>query len=364
MKKEIGSTFWIKPDLMIERFCGNDLEQRFSDFDDAAFFSSGRSAQAFVLKDIEEKDPQLKKVAVIPAYTCTTVVKPFLNAGYVIKTYDIDLSLHADVSQIASIILDNNASVVLFHRYFGFDTCNDWNQFMIKFQNLGVIFIEDKTQCLLSDLPVLSSDYIIASIRKWGEIPDGGIALSRKKLFKSKPEIWDSEMVKLRVEASCLKYKYMILDQGDKRVFRQMFEQAASLLENENCFYNMSPIAKNIMLNIDWEQVKLRRQKNYQLLYENLKLIKDIKIISGEPHRCAVPLYLSILVENRSSLQQFLRDKNIYLPIIWPYDRQGFAISDTVRLIYNNNLCIPIDQRYDEDDMQRVLICINKFFGY
>ena len=47
--------------------------------------------------------------------------------------------------------------------------------------------------------------------------------------------------------------------------------------------------------------------------------------------------------------------------MIWPVEKDRVLINDEVKFIYEHVLAIPCDQRYDEDDMQRVVEIINKY---
>lgn len=364
MQKEIGSTFWLNPDERYNPSAENILLERTEKFGDAVFLSSGRAAQMLALKTIAERNPDLQKCAVIPAYTCSTVVKPFQVAGYEIATYDVDETLHADTQTVAAVIEKTQSNVVLFHRYFGFDTCEDWRDLIDKYQKKGVVFIEDVTQCLFSILPDLHADYIIASIRKWGGMPDGGIALCREGTFSQKPNCIDERMVMLKVKASHLKYQYMMHDMGEKQVFRDMYEQAAELLYAEQQFFKMSPISFGELLNMDRERLRSRRRENYQILFDGLKDQEEVRILTPQIEDRVAPLYFAMLVKNREELQAALREQCIYAPLIWPFEDQGFPVNNVVAMIYKENLCIPVDQRYDIDDMARVVDCIRTFFSH
>lgn len=358
MLKEIGSTFWLDPNETYEAPTESDLMDKVAGFSDSVFLSSGRGAQGLVLEHIAQKSPRIQKVALIPAFTCTTVVEPFRKYGYDIKTYRIDDRLNADLSEIEQQIEKCGVSVVLFHRYYGFDTCKGWGNLIDHYRAKGVIFIEDKTHCLYSDLPKLNVDYITASIRKWGGMPDGGIALCREGHFLNKPELCDEEMIQTKLEASYLKYDYMVNDRGGKDKFRQLYERAAELLYAEDLFYKMSPVSYAVMMSISKEYLKTRRQKNYEVLYSGLKEETSIRILSPAPDECAAPLYFAILSQDRDTLQAALRNENIYAPMIWPYEDESLEVDEVVMGIYNDVLCIPVDQRYGVDDMQRVVRCV------
>ena len=79
MLKEIGSNFWISPEDM--KYETTFIEPSALGLwgNDYAWLSTGRGAIRFVLKTIEESNPFINKVALIPSFTCHTVIEPFLE---------------------------------------------------------------------------------------------------------------------------------------------------------------------------------------------------------------------------------------------------------------------------------------------
>ena len=366
MMKEIGSTFWLNPNSVYEYNYyqkSKNIDDQLSKFGDVAFLSTGRAAQNLVLETIENRNPNIKKRALIPGFTCTTVVKPFKTHGYQIYTYSVDDTLVANLDEIEKQIDGLDIDVILFHRYYGFDTCKKWDRLIEKYSKKGVVFIEDKTQCLYSELPVLNVDYIVGSIRKWDGMPDGGIAICKDGELVNKPKLYDDEMVNCRIKASYLKYDYIFNDKGYKEVFRELYEESADLLYGQKEFYKMHPFSYNFMLSLNEDELKDKRRENYNYLYNAIKNNTKIKLLSPELNIGEVPLYLALLVEDRQELQAILRNKDIYAPMIWPYEDESLKVSDEVMKIYNQVICIPIDQRYDIDDMERAYLCIKQYKG-
>lgn len=238
MMTEIESTFWLNPNSVYEYDYyqkSKNIDDKLSEFGDTAFLSTGRAAQNLVLETIENRNPNIKKRALIPGVTCTTVVNPFKTHGYQIYTYSIDDTLTANPEEIKKI--DELAiDVVLFHRYYGFDTCKNWDGLIEKYSKKGVVFIEDKTQCLYSQLPVLNVDYIVGSIRKWDGMPDGGIAICKDGKLVNKPELYDDEMVKCRIKASYLKYDYIYVkkDYRGRGIGTELLSAAERMVSESN----------------------------------------------------------------------------------------------------------------------------------
>lgn len=360
MQREIGSDFWIEPKQL-------ELESRdifLGDYNingkDCVLLSSGRQAECMVLETIEERVSNIRKVALIPPYTCLSVIEPFIKKGYQIHTYDIDEKLDTTNEMLSERIEKYKPQVVLFHRYFGFDTFASCSNVIRSARKNGIVFVEDKTHSLYSRQEEIPVDYIIGSFRKWHGIPDGGFAVCTDGVFNNKPKENDCRIEQLKLDASQLKYKYMVCYEGEKSLFREKYQLAEEYLENQIEYHEMSPSSKKLQANLDVNGLKKKRRENYNFLYEQIRNIEEIKILMPKCNQDDTPLYFAMLVENRTELQEKLRQKDIYAPIIWPQEFLQVCICKEAQKIYKNVLCLPVDQRYGLDDMQRICECIRR----
>ncbi len=94
------------------------------------------------------------------------------------------------------------------------------------------------------------------------------------------------------------------------------------------------------------------------MLFDGLEGVYSIRPILGELPDGVVPLYYPLFSEDRNSLQAMLRDEQIYAPIIWPFPDRMPSICKEAQTLYEHMICLPLDQRYDEDDMMRIVNCI------
>lgn len=361
MLKEIGSNFWLDPNKVL-----NEKKLSIEDFglhgSDYILTSSGRGAEEFVLKEIENKKPDINKIAILPPFTCGTVIEPFIRHGYQVFTYEIDKNLNAMGADLQDCIEKYNASIVLFHKYFGFDGLIGWKEAIEKFQKKGVIFIEDRTQSLFRQENELNVDYIVGSLRKWCGTPDGGYAVCKQGLFSDRPRIFDEELEQLKKTASFMKYDYIVNSKGSKEDFLAAYKKAEEWLDNENCLYRISPLSEYILSNLDIDNLKNRRRENYCFIFNRLSKIKDISIVTPFLQDIDVPLYMCITVSDRRALQYHLIENNIFAPIVWPKEMNDISVCDAADFLYENSLCLPIDQRYGIDDMNRMSNCIEEFY--
>ena len=54
--------------------------------------------------------------------------------------------------------------------------------------------------------------------------------------------------------------------------------------------------------------------------------------------------------------------ENIFCPIIWKKDKRLNIENYYCNNIYDKIICIPCDQRYNEEDMNRIVKVIKKFY--
>lgn len=355
MLSEIGSNFWISPEDLI----GNKQLQPPYSFgfagSDYVWLSTGRSATRFVLKTIEERNPNIKKVALLPPFTCHTVIEPFLEFGYKVYTLPISDRLFSPSDGILRSQELSGATVILLHRYYGFDTLPNINLAVEDLKAKGVVIIEDNTQNLYSCYKPLDADYRVGSIRKWCGVPDGGFAICKDGSFTGKPTEEDDVMIEAKHVAAELKYKYLFEHIGDKPSFKAKFREAEELLDLQKDYYNIGKLSSHIQANLDIYALKEKRRANYNLLLNGIKSVKSVKIVFETLPVDVTPLYFPILVKDREILQSLLADNDIYAPVVWPKAECCPAINEEAEDIYKKILCIPIDQRYSIDDMERIV---------
>ena len=360
MLSEIGSNFWISPNEGSGgKSLGSPLQFGYKG-NDYVWMSTGRSATRLVLQTIEERNLNVKKVALLPPFTCHTVFEPFMDFGYEIHTLPINQYLSISADDILRCQEKYGAGVVLVHRYFGFDTLPDFNKAVKVLQRKGVVVIEDCTQCLYSSFPISDADYVVASIRKWCGVPDGGFAICKEGYFTHKPTQTDKAMVEAKRIASELKYQFLFEGKGDKPTFKAKYREGEELLDNQTDYYAIGELSAAIQAELDVEILKTKRRANFKVLMNGFQDIEGIKVVFNTLPDDVVPLYFPILVKDREPVQSLLADNDIYAPVVWPKADHCPTIDEVAETIYDKILCIPIDQRYDVDDMQRIVNVINK----
>jgi dTDP-4-amino-4,6-dideoxygalactose transaminase len=362
MLSEIGSNFWINPNEELKDKPLGTPEQFGCKGTDYVWLSTGRSAISYAIKTIKERNPHLRKSAILPPFTCHTVIEPFLNAGYEVHHYPLNSKLEVSSADILKCAMEYDASIVLYHKYFGFETLHDIDELCATLRKRNGFTIEDCTQCLYSSQKKSDADFFVGSIRKWHGTPDGGFAVCREGRFTGKPQASDLPLEQAKVKASLAKYKFLFDHEGEKPAFLKQYREAEDILIDQKGFYTLSETSKNLQSNLDVSLLKSKRRQNFKTLLKGLSSDHPIKPLFVHLDEDTVPLYFPMLVEDRASLQSHLVQESIYAPVVWPKADCLGAVCEEVDYMYQHLLCIPIDQRYGEDDMLRVIETINNYY--
>ena len=153
MKSEVGSNFWEYELKAKEK--NHCLWWKSPDYC-VEYFKSGRNA----IKALCRKLNVSKKSALLPIYTCTTVIDPFLEEGWEIGFYRLNTDLTLNYESLFQKYENNEPSVILFHSYFGLDTLKNDFDIIRQLQDRGALIVEDITQALLSHHHIPIADYL------------------------------------------------------------------------------------------------------------------------------------------------------------------------------------------------------------
>jgi dTDP-4-amino-4,6-dideoxygalactose transaminase len=101
-----------------------------------------------------------------------------------------------------------------------------------------------------------------------------------------------------------------------------------------------------------------KRKENAQYLHDNLQGVKFIGNLSNNVVPLFVPIFFET-TEQRNAVRKKLIEAQIYCPIHWPKPTIIPAYYK-VNKIYDTELSLICDQRYNVDDMQRIVEVINE----
>ena len=167
-------------------------------------------------------------------------------------------------------------------------------------------------------------------------------------------------MVEAKRVASELKYQFLFEGKGDKLTFKAKYREAEELLDNQTGYYSIGELSARIQAELDVEELKQKRRENYNVLLKGLQNVAGLSILFQVLRDEVTPLYFPILVDDRTQWQDLLSNNDIYAPVVWPKADHCPEIDVHSQRVYDKILCIPIDQRYGTDDMERIVNVINK----
>jgi len=341
MYREIGSEFW------------NTEPKR----ENSIFLLSGRTALDWIIRDILKE--HTIHSALLPSYCCHTMIEPFYRHGIQVRFYDVFCDGKGWVSVDVPEVQKNE--IFYFLTYFGFEKISGIQFDEIKSQ--AEVIIEDCTHSWLTRNQLECSGYSYASYRKWTGFSGIAVATKSNGVFSELPNVRNDKYCNMRRDAFIMKRKFIETGNGDKKKFLSLLSEAEELLEEDYVGYLAEDRAVVELTNFDVQKTKDIRRENASILLQGLKGIPEVTLFYNELSGNEVPLFVPILVPNdRSALRKYLIDKSIFCPIHWPLSSYHKAISNRARKLYEQELSLLCDQRYDAEDMNRIIECIRAYY--
>lgn len=317
----------------------------------ATAFRCGRDA----LKAIAQR--YKNAVALIPALACDSMFTPFEMNGHEVRFYPYDEAFHIQIEPLQALI-DERSTLFLYMDYFGNKAIDDDELEQLQKAYPQMVFVEDRTHNLLIEKNrAFVPDYTVASLRKWINIPDGGLLWCHGSEQQSEIDE-DTNFSEKRLYAQCLRNEYFHTGNEEiKKQYRSIFSHLDGLIDTKEP-YRMSAYAMELAKRADWGRVKDQRRKNAEVLIQRLKNNQHVKFV--QPNAGQSDLYVELLVERRDEIQSRLSAKGVFCTIIWPLcDRQRKACAWS-KYVEEHMLAAPCDQRYDESDMIYIAAEINR----
>ena len=360
---EIGSIFEIDPRSLYNEqkegyghypFERGDSYNRLS-------FNTGRAAIETLLSYLKARG---KKQVWMPSFNCSSVYDAAVRSGMSIEFYPIKQDLSVDLDFLSKKTIDGCIFYAL--QLFGKRWSSDLVAFLSDIKKKGAIIVEDITLSLLSEKNEFFAigDYLIASIRKWLPIPDGGFVASKtcvNNLFEFHNEIPASnDYTYYYFAAQIMKDAYLRDKSLDKSVFLNLAKIGMDALFSDYTIRRISRISEQIERATDMEEVARRRKSNYLNLYRLLIQNKQI-VLPIAPSHDMVPLGMLILSNERDALFAHLINNGVYCNIHWRPNDCTSAFEGS-RYLSEHALTIPCDQRYGDGEMQFISEIVSSFY--
>lgn len=325
---------------------------------DVKWVSSGRDAIMAAIFDIERKGKEGRKNCILPQYTCDSVVLPFKKCGWKIFYYPVNREFKVDREKFREMLLEIRPTVLLMHTYYGVDTICNVRDIISEYQkHTNMIFIEDMTQSLALLNEGRMADYCIGSLRKWFAVPDGGFIASNG-ILDIAMEGEKKDFVTRKRRAQLLKLEYLQgSEQIEKEQILKLNKEAEEYLDKDDRVCAMSDFSQKQLEQIDYLEMFFIRNENAKYLLNHIEGFEKVRgMIQVDKES---PLYIPVYAEKREKLQCFLKERNVFAPVLWPIpDGVQNIMSLEVQSIYEHLLALPCDQRYSLRDMERMRKCL------
>ena len=296
--------------------------------------NAGRYALEYILKT-----RKYHKVY-IPYYICDTLLKSFNRQGVEYEFYHIN-----DLLEPAIKLNPKDDEAVLYVNYFGLK-----NRLTDSFCYVYPNTIIDNTQAFYSEKGNKYNDKNIQcdtfySCRKFFGVPDGAYLYTDSFLDEDLPQ-----------DESFERMTYLT-----KRIDRSAQEGYANFRANNRILRDvglcrMSRLTEAIMQSIDYTTKANKRIHNFHILDKTLRNTNHFK---WDMDFGTVPLVYPFFVENGAQLRKHLIDHQVFCARYWPDVMEWCKPGEWEFQLAENLVCLPIDQRYDENDMNCIIEIIN-----
>ncbi|MBR2289782.1 MAG: hypothetical protein IJ867_04085 [Clostridia bacterium] len=282
-------------------------------------FNSARNCLQFIVKK-----RNIKQIY-IPYYLCLSVKETLEYENVAIIYYHIDSNFMPMIDDY------NGKDYVYIVNYFGILKKEQIKSLSEKYK-----IILDNVHCFFDE----GFDNIdtIYSCRKYFGVTDGAYLYSNLSV---------EEEYKIAKSLSKMNYLIGRYEENSGSQFYNLFvESEDSLIKND--IQLMSKVTHNLLKAIDYNKVKEVRYSNYKYLSEKLNSYNRLELKDRE----TLFMY-PLLSNNGESIRKELISNNIYIPHLWP-NLDEFPLNDFEKDIYDNLILLPIDQRYDTNDMDYI----------
>lgn len=295
---------------------------------DALRLNSGKNCLEYILRC-----SNYTKVYV-PYYTCEVVYKPFEKLNIEIEFYHINIHF-----EIAHEIHLKPGEALLYTNYYGLK-----QRYVEKLaQRYGSSLIVDNTQAFFAN-PIERIDTFY-TCRKFFGVPDGAYLYSYAQL---------NEEFEQSISFDRTDHLLKRIDLTASEGFGN-YHKNEELLEQKP-IQKMSKLTQRMMQGIDYKTVAQRRRANFQMLHEALGKENNLELLLEDD---AVPMVYPYLVPVKGLREKLIENK-VFVARYWPNVLECTTTNDIDYLLAFQMQALPVDQRYGDEEMNRIIDIICK----
>lgn len=290
---------------------------------DALRLNTGRNCLEYILR------ARLYRKVFLPFYTCNVVLEPFQKLNVEYEFYHIDINF-----EIVPEISLREGEALLYTNYYGLK-----QRYVEKLaEQYGHQLIVDNTQAFYAK-PVKGIDTFY-TCRKFFGVPDGAY------LYTDKP-------LDVTFEQDCswerMSFLNKRIDLGPEAGYADFRNQSSKLVGQP--IRLMSNLTLRLLQSIDYDAVATRRRENFLYIHD---FLANSNLINPVLDDDAVPMIYPFLMEKEGLREHLIRNK-VFVARYWPNVLNWAPSSSLESKFVNLLLPLPIDQRYDQEQMQAVV---------
>ena len=286
---------------------------------DAIALNCGRNALRYIIKA-----KRIDRIA-IPVLICDSIVDSILKEDIEIVFYDVGFDFYPRLDN-----LDKDIWILLVNYYSQLD-----NNTINGIRKIHKNIIVDQSHSYFQ--PRIDGVDTFYTCRKYFGVPDGAFLYSNMMINNS----FERDVSFERMTHILGRYEIGASE------FYNDFQN------NEDAFSSepiklMSKLTVNLLHGVNYKSIKNKRIANFTYLHERLGGMNRLSLACGT---YMYPLYC----DKASEIREKLIKKGIYIPLLWVFTIRSFDKKSTGRLLAENILPLPIDQRYDIEDMNTIV---------
>lgn len=302
---------------------------------EGARVNTARNALEYILLQLPDA-----KMIYLPLYTCEAIVEPLKILSVSFNFYHINMNL-----EMKEEVPVEKGTYVIVNNYFGVK-----DAYVAQMaEKYGKHLIVDNAQALFA--PVLQGVKAIYSARKFVGVADGGFAVG----------VPDLPLLMYDEDTTEHDSHLLIRKQREAEAGFRAFRENEKQLSNQS-IYRMADSTQDILQHIDYEKVVEKRRENYRVLHDALKELNQLQLPNLDSFAC--PMVYPFLPKDSADLRQRLIDNRIYVARYWPNVLNWCRPDDIEEILAKDMIPLPIDQRYGEEEMKRIIEIIKKYLTY
>lgn len=269
------------------------------------------------------------KKVYIPYYTCAVMLEPIERLNIEFEFYNIDEELNPLFSKSLQ-----NQEALLYTNYFGLKQ-KTVEMLASKYKNNLIV---DNVQAFF-EKPLKGIDTFY-SARKFLGVSDGAYLYTNSYLV----EVFEEDKSYNRVS-----HLINRIECSAEEAYSEFVRNDNSLIGNP--IRRMSKLTEAILKSINYQNIKLKRINNYDILEQHLKKLNLLKLNLLDQ---SVPMVYPFISSDKSLRKKLIANK-IYVATYWKNVLNWTCHNQLEHNLVEQLIPLPIDQRYSRKDMLKIV---------